>query len=105
MTDVASVTGLRKLWMQTLGDPRVGIAVLDGPVDGSHPCFAGAELTQLEPLFTGFAKDGFAGTAGVRDARTAGLGGTALPMGDAPARVVGWDEMITSSQTLGSSSS
>jgi hypothetical protein len=30
------------------GDPRVRIAVIDGPVDRSHPCFAGASLDQLE---------------------------------------------------------
>lgn len=29
------------------GDPAVCVAVLDGPVDLSHPCFAGADLTRL----------------------------------------------------------
>jgi cyanobactin maturation PatA/PatG family protease len=33
-----------------LGDPEVCIAVLDGPVDLSHPCFAGADLTRLDTL-------------------------------------------------------
>ncbi|WP_208881643.1 S8 family serine peptidase [Streptomyces sp. PBH53] len=33
-----------------LGDPRVCVAVLDGPVDLSHPCFAGADLTRLDTL-------------------------------------------------------
>jgi cyanobactin maturation PatA/PatG family protease len=32
------------------GDSRVCIAVLDGPVDISHPCFQGAKLTQLQTL-------------------------------------------------------
>jgi cyanobactin maturation PatA/PatG family protease len=32
------------------GDSRVCIAVLDGPVDVSHPCFRGANLTQLQTL-------------------------------------------------------
>ena len=32
---------LRSLWSLTLGDPRVCIAVLDGPVDLTHPCFDG----------------------------------------------------------------
>ncbi|MET9540639.1 S8 family serine peptidase [Streptomyces sp. NPDC006553] len=32
------------------GDPRVRVAVLDGPVDLSHPCFAGADLTRLDTL-------------------------------------------------------
>ncbi|SHN88969.1 cyanobactin maturation protease, PatA/PatG family, partial [Geodermatophilus obscurus] len=31
-------------------DNRVCIAVLDGPVDLSHPCFAGADLTTLDTL-------------------------------------------------------
>ncbi len=29
---------------QSQGDPRIAIAVLDGPVDLAHPCFAGAAL-------------------------------------------------------------
>lgn len=29
---------------QNSGDPRICIAVLDGPIDRAHPCFAGAEL-------------------------------------------------------------
>jgi cyanobactin maturation PatA/PatG family protease len=58
MTDVASIPGLRELWARTLGDARIAIAVLDGPVDRSHPCFAGAELTQLETLVRGVARDG-----------------------------------------------
>ncbi|GAB6042604.1 PatA/PatG family cyanobactin maturation protease [Endothiovibrio diazotrophicus] len=28
------------------GDPRIKIAVLDGPVDFTHPCFAGANMTR-----------------------------------------------------------
>ncbi|MFD4658635.1 S8 family serine peptidase [Kitasatospora sp. NPDC058444] len=35
-----------------LGDPAVCIAVLDGPVDLSHPCFEGADLTRLDTLVT-----------------------------------------------------
>jgi cyanobactin maturation PatA/PatG family protease len=35
---------------ELLGDPEVCIAVLDGPVDLSHPCFAGADLTRLGTL-------------------------------------------------------
>ncbi|MER7771650.1 S8 family serine peptidase [Kitasatospora sp. NPDC096140] len=33
-----------------LGDTEVCIAVLDGPVDLDHPCFAGADLTRLDTL-------------------------------------------------------
>lgn len=32
------------------GDPRVTIAVLDGPVDRTHECFRGARLTPLEAV-------------------------------------------------------
>ncbi|MGW7444198.1 S8 family serine peptidase, partial [Kitasatospora sp. NPDC054795] len=35
---------------ELLGDPSVCIAVLDGPVDLSHPCFEGADLTRLDTL-------------------------------------------------------
>jgi len=38
------------IWAETRGDPRITIAVLDGPVDRSHPCFAGADLTEVETL-------------------------------------------------------
>ncbi|CAL9350426.1 S8 family serine peptidase [Streptomyces sp. enrichment culture] len=33
-----------------LGSPQVRVAVLDGPVDFAHPCFAGADLTRLATL-------------------------------------------------------
>ena len=32
------------------GDDRICIAILDGPVDRSHPCFVGAKLTELPTL-------------------------------------------------------
>ncbi|MFD8818909.1 S8 family serine peptidase [Streptomyces sp. NPDC059627] len=35
-----------------LGDPAVRVAVLDGPVDFTHPCFAGADLDRLTTLVT-----------------------------------------------------
>ena len=39
--------GLTALWNITKGDPRVTIAVIDGPVDPTHPCFAGVSLQTL----------------------------------------------------------
>jgi cyanobactin maturation PatA/PatG family protease len=48
MTGVESIVGLSDLWARTLGDPTVCVAVLDGPADFKHPCFAGAEVSQLE---------------------------------------------------------
>ena len=42
--------GLAELWAHTRGDARITVAVLDGPVDLNHPCFAGADLTRLPTL-------------------------------------------------------
>ena len=33
-----------------LGEPAICVAVLDGPVDLAHPCFAGADVRQLDTL-------------------------------------------------------
>ena len=41
---------LRALRRETPGHPDVCVAVLDGPVDLSHPCFRGARLTRLDTL-------------------------------------------------------
>ena len=49
-TDITAMPGLQDLWKQTLGDPNVCIAVLDGPVDLSHPCFKGANLSTLRSI-------------------------------------------------------
>lgn len=35
---------------ELLGSPEVCIAVLDGPMDLTHPCFAGADLTRIDTL-------------------------------------------------------
>jgi Subtilase family/PatG C-terminal/PatG Domain len=43
------VPGLAALQGQTLGD-GIRVAILDGPVDVSHPCFAGARLTAVSTL-------------------------------------------------------
>ena len=42
VTDVASIPGLKELWTHTRGDPRVCVAILDGPVDQSHPSLVGS---------------------------------------------------------------
>jgi len=41
------IPGLDELWDETLGDPEITIAVLDGPVDLAHPSLAAANLTAL----------------------------------------------------------
>ncbi len=45
---IGSIPGLRALWSETTGDPRVVVAVLDGPVDRAHPALAGARLETVE---------------------------------------------------------
>jgi cyanobactin maturation PatA/PatG family protease len=44
------VPGLAELQARTPGDPSLRVAVLDGPVDRTHPCFAGAGLTLLQTV-------------------------------------------------------
>lgn len=43
----ALLPGLEELWDLTCGDPEVTIAILDGPVDQSHPSIQAANLTYL----------------------------------------------------------
>jgi cyanobactin maturation PatA/PatG family protease len=59
-TQNSVISGLQSLSSKTLGDPRICIAVLDGAVDRSHPCFEGANLTQLQTLVSGSTKSGSA---------------------------------------------
>jgi cyanobactin maturation PatA/PatG family protease len=58
VTDISALPGLKELWDESMGDPRVCIAVLDGPVDQSHPCFNGANLTKLQTLVSDAAGSG-----------------------------------------------
>lgn len=48
MPDLADIAGLSALRYYTQGDPRVKIAVLDGPVDLERSCFQGANLRRIE---------------------------------------------------------
>ena len=54
------IPGLKTLWDQTLGDPRICIALLDGPVDLSHPSLRTANLTQIKTLVPDSANQGSA---------------------------------------------
>lgn len=56
--EAAPVPGLDLLWAETRGDPGVCIAVLDGPVDLSHPCFQAADIKRLESLVSTIPDDG-----------------------------------------------
>jgi subtilisin family serine protease len=54
MADITAIPGIADLRRHTGGgDPRVCVAVLDGPVDLDHSCFAGADLTPLATLASG----------------------------------------------------
>ncbi|MEM9216451.1 MAG: PatA/PatG family cyanobactin maturation protease [Cyanobacteria bacterium P01_F01_bin.150] len=49
---------LNLLWEQSLGDPRICVAILDGPVDESHSCFNGANFERLPTLVSDAAGNG-----------------------------------------------
>ena len=55
---------LKSLWDESLGVPDICVAVLDGPVDQSHPCFNEANLTRLPTLVSGVADRGSASQHG-----------------------------------------
>ncbi|MBG1242112.1 S8 family serine peptidase [Nostoc sp. NZL] len=59
-----ALPGLKSLWAETLGDPGICVAILDGPVDQSHPCFKGVQFTQLQTLMPGVADKGWASQHG-----------------------------------------
>jgi cyanobactin maturation PatA/PatG family protease len=61
---MATLIQLKSLWNESLGTPSVCVAVLDGPVEQSHPCFSGAKLTPLPTLVSGTANRGFASQHG-----------------------------------------
>ena len=50
VNDIADLPGVKELWQLTLGDPSIRVAVLDGPVDTTHTCFAGAHLEIASPV-------------------------------------------------------
>jgi cyanobactin maturation PatA/PatG family protease len=59
-----TIPGLEKLWAETLGDPGICLAVLDGPVDQSHPSLRFARLSQIPTLISGSIEPGPAGQHG-----------------------------------------
>jgi cyanobactin maturation PatA/PatG family protease len=56
--EIALIPGLSDLWAETTGDPRVVVAILDGPVDRSHPALAGARLETVEAAVPAVARHG-----------------------------------------------
>lgn len=51
MPDFAAIPGFTALQTLTLGDPRIKIAVLDGPADFDRACFQGANLSRVKPYW------------------------------------------------------
>jgi cyanobactin maturation PatA/PatG family protease len=52
--------GLEALWRRTPGDPLIPVAILDGPVDRSHPSLASGILSEIETVVPGAASRGLA---------------------------------------------
>ncbi|CCI04703.1 S8 family peptidase [Microcystis aeruginosa] len=52
MPDLNAIPGMTALRSQTKGDPRIKIAVLDGPIDLDRACFQSANITRLDPYWS-----------------------------------------------------
>lgn len=63
-TDISALPEIKSLWLESLGDSSVCVAVLDGPVDQFHSCFDGSNLTQLPTLVSGVVDLGSASQHG-----------------------------------------
>jgi subtilisin family serine protease len=53
-----AIPGLQELWNETLGHPDICIAILDGPVDQTHPSLQSARLNWIETLISGSPQQG-----------------------------------------------
>jgi cyanobactin maturation PatA/PatG family protease len=58
--NISELPGLSALWDKTLGDPDICIAILDGSIDRSHPCFTEAKLSFIETLTSDIPNSGIA---------------------------------------------
>lgn len=61
---MSTLQEIEPLWAKSLGDPNICVAVLDGLVNQSHPCFEEANLTRLPTLISGNADQGWASQHG-----------------------------------------
>jgi subtilisin family serine protease len=57
---IDAIPGLRQLWAGTLGQPDICLAILDGPVDQTHPALQSARLNRIETMMSGNADLGAA---------------------------------------------
>ena len=58
VTNIPDIAGIKDLWAETLGDPKIRIAILDGPVDRSHYSIATGNLINLDTLVSNTLNDG-----------------------------------------------
>ena len=58
LTQVAELPEIESIWTQSTGNPHICVAILDGAVDQSHPCFDGANLSRLTTLVSDVAGSG-----------------------------------------------
>jgi subtilisin family serine protease len=58
------IPGIQLLWEETLGEPEVRVALLDGPVDVGHPSLSGARLLPLPTSVPNIAGNGVASCHG-----------------------------------------
>lgn len=58
MSDLHTILGLPELWAQTLGDEKICVAIVDGPVDTSHPAFHGASVERARGAWPEEGVDG-----------------------------------------------
>ena len=58
------IAGLDDLWKETVGEPEICVAVLDGSVDVSHSSLERASLTQLDPVISNISTQGSAAQHG-----------------------------------------
>lgn len=56
--NIDDIPGLQQLWAETLGHPDICLAVLDGPVDQTHPSLQSARLNRMETMAPGKAGQG-----------------------------------------------
>ncbi|MBK8897149.1 MAG: PatA/PatG family cyanobactin maturation protease [Candidatus Competibacteraceae bacterium] len=56
VTDIAEIPGIRTVWEETLGDPRICVALLDGPIDHFHPAFIGSKLALASTVIPNLRK-------------------------------------------------
>lgn len=60
MTDAGDIASylpeLKRIWQESTGESEIKVAIIDGPVDLSHPCFEGAVLTVLDAFISRYNK-------------------------------------------------